>query len=163
MKTLLTLGLLLTLGAVIPAGTAFASEGRIYENSRFGFSLAVPLGNLSLVESENGDGITIRYREGMVLRAYASLAPLVFGRDYNALCEEAKTYFDEITYSRLNEEAGWYGLSGYKDGQIVYIKTFAGKEMTHTVEMTYPKETLKRYNEFVRLVVDSFVPGPLGD
>ena len=160
MKKIALLGLVLAF-CVAHAVVASAAEGKVYENSRFGFSLVVPPGAMSTVEADNGDGITVRYKGGMDLRAYGSHAPAVFNQDCKAIFEESKALFDEVTYARLNESNGWFVLSGYQDGRIHYLKTFVGKDQACSVAMTYPREKLKEYDAFVRAVVASFEPGPL--
>ena len=160
MKTIALFWLLVAF-CMAHAVVAPAAEGKVYANPRFGFALVVPPGAVSLVEADNGDGITVRYRGGMELRAYGSHAPAVLSQDCKAIFEESKALFDEVTYARLDVNNGWFVLSGYQDGQIQYLKTFVGNGLACSVAMTYPREQLKQYDAFVRAVVASFEPGPL--
>jgi hypothetical protein len=161
MKKLLASGLALLLLALAGLAQAQEEAGEQFHNPRFGFTLTIPSGHTSLLLPENGDGVTALYREGMELRAYGSLSPLVFSRNCKALYEEAKEGFDEITYSRLNEAKGWFVLSGYREGKIRYLKQFVGREATNAVDMVYPKEHARKFDGFVNTVVRSFVPGSL--
>ena len=140
---------------------AAQTDGTVYANARFGFTVAVPPGHFSLIESDNGSGITVLYRNGMELRVYGSLNPMVFGTGCKDSFEEAKDLFDEVTYARLNEAKGWFVLSGYKDGTIRYLKQFVGLQAANTAEMVYPKAKVKELNAFVNDVVKSFAPGNL--
>ena len=145
------------------AVTVFAAqaEGSVYTNDRYGFSLNLPPGHTSVTEPENGDGIIVTYGDGMVLRAYGALTPIVLGMDCAAIYEYAKTSFNEVTYARLNDAESWLALSGYKDGKVFYLKKFVGKSADYTVEMEYPKEKIELFNTFVKRVVGSFTPGDM--
>ena len=162
MKKTLVIGIVFTLvhGFAILAA-AVQTEGSAYTNSRYGFSLTLPPGQLSLVESGNGDGITVAYPNGMTLKAYGTMVPLTFGTDCKAMYEEEKERLDEATYTRLNEKKRWFVVSGYRESTVVYIKMFVGKTSSYALEMSYPLKNVKMFDSFVGTAVGSFTPGDM--
>ena len=163
MKKTLLLGTAFALLLTVSATLSFAAEAKstAYTNSRYGFSLTLPPGHLSIVEPENGDGVTVTYPNDMVLKAYGSMAPLALSTDCKSMFEEAKGEFSEVTYARLNEKQNWFAVSGYRGENIGYTKQFIGKTSSYAVKMLYPRENVKMFNAFVRAVVDSFTPGDM--
>ena len=135
--------------------------GRLYVNARYGFSLTLPHGYESVMEPENGDGVIVSYKNGMVLRVYGTLSPSVMNRGCKATFENDQRYFDKVTYRRLNERESWFVLSGYRDGRIGYVKCFVGNTAAYAVDMSYPRTDASRHDGFVRAVVKSFKPGSL--
>ena len=162
MKKTLATGIVFTLvyGFVILAAVAQAEESA-YINSRYGFSLTLPPGQLSLVEADNGDGITVAYPNGMTLKAYGTMVPVTFDRDCKAMYEEEKDRLDKVTYTRLNEKKRWFVVSGYREPTVVYIKMFVGKTSSYALEMSYPPENVKMFDAFVGTAVGSFTPGDM--
>ena len=150
------LGLLMTTAEAWGAIKEFS-----YTNSRYGFSLTLPLGYTANTEAENGDGITVTYKGDMTLLAYGTMAPAVLFTDCKAHYEETQSIFDEVTYARLNEKESWFVVSGYRKGKIGYVKQFVGKTCTYVIEMDYPRDKLREHNAFVKSIVDSFTPGDM--
>ena len=141
---------------------AWGGEGGArYVNARYGFSVLLPKGHVSFNEPDNGDGATFRYPEGMVVRVYGTLSPSVMDRDCKATFENDSQSFDTLTYKRLNEKKNWFVLSGYKEGDIRYMKCFVGKTAAYVIDMQYPREQASRYDGFVRAAAGSFSPGTL--
>ena len=163
MKKILLPGIMFALFSILSASTADAAQstGTVYTSSRYDFSLTLPPGYLSLVEPENGDGITVTYGSGMTLKAYGTMAPLVFSTDCATMYGDARDTLDQATYTRLNEKERWFVVSGYREGNIVYSKQFVGKTAAYVLEMVYPPEHARDFDAFVRAVVGSFSPGDM--
>lgn len=75
---------------------------------------------------------------------------------YNVLENSQEEDFDTVTY--CNVKNNWYVLSGYKDDNILYIKTYMGKENIYHLYIRYPISLKKEYDEIVLEASRSFKP-----
>jgi hypothetical protein len=127
-----------------------------YCNSRFGFCVSYPVNFGMGPAPDNNDGREFYDREGFSMTASGMYNVLE-----NSLKDEMKSQeedFDTITYHKVKNN--WYVLSGYKKNNILYIKTYMGKETIYHLYIRYPAELKKNYDKIVSEIVHSFKPGP---
>ncbi len=94
-----------------------------YCNSRYGFCVEYPVNFDMKPAPTNNDGRVINDTKGYSMRVYGS---------YNALdhsikdeMEDEEKGLDIVTYRAA--KMNWYVLSGYKDNDIVYLKTYMNR------------------------------------
>jgi hypothetical protein len=127
-----------------------------YCNSRFNFCTLYPVNFGMGPAPDNNDGREFYDREGFSMTASGMYNVLE-----NSLKDEMKSQeedFDTITYHKVKNN--WYVLSGYKKNNILYIKTYMGKETIYHLYIRYPAELKKNYDKIVSEIVHSFKPGP---
>lgn len=126
-----------------------------YCNSRFGFCVSYPVNFGMSPAPDNNDGREFYDREGFSMTASGMYNVLE-----NSLKDEMKSQeedFDTVTYHKVKDN--WYVLSGYKDNNILYIKTYMGKETIYHLYIRYPAKLKKDYNKIVSKASRSFKPG----
>jgi hypothetical protein len=106
---------------------------------------------------DNGDGICVRDSYGLVITC--SGIGNVLENSLQSELKTSKAGFEQITYSTKGKN--WFVLSGFKGKNILYIKTFIGKEKINDLYLEYPKELKDKYDKIVSKVVRSFKPGDL--
>ncbi len=128
-----------------------------YCNSRYGFCVEYPVNFDMKPAPTNNDGRVINDTKGYSMRVYGS---------YNALdhsikdeMEDEEKGLDIVTYRAA--KMNWYVLSGYKDNDIVYLKTYMNrnKEIFYHLHISYPAKFKTEYNNIVSKVSKSFKPG----
>ena len=127
-----------------------------YCNSRFGFCVSYPVNFGMSPAPDNNDGREFYNREGFSMTASGMYNVLE-----NSLKAEMKSQeedFDTVTYRKVKNN--WYVLSGYKDDNILYLKTYMGKETIYHLYIRYPARLKKEYDKVVSRVSRSFKPGP---
>ena len=67
--------------------------------------------------------------------------------------------FDTVTYRKLGDN--WFALSGYKSGDVVYIKCWVGKGSINHLHLQYPSVLQSDYDDVVKRIVKSFRSGDL--
>ena len=72
---------------------------------------------------------------------------------------ESKDIFDKITYRARGKN--WFVLSGYKGGDVVYVKVYVGKAANNELHMTYPAQKKNVYDPIAAKISRSFTPGDL--
>ena len=139
----------------MPGLTDVTGAAPCYSNGRFGFSLSWLSGNYSVREADNGDGIVVQDNEGFTLLAYGTYGYMVMNQSMEQALAEL-SHGLEVTYKRINDENGWFVVSGFAGGDIVYIKCFFGEDAACIVRMSYPKHKAKVYSPQVEKVAQSF-------
>ena len=127
-----------------------------YCNSRFGFCVSYPANFGMSSAPDNNDGREFYDREGFSMTASGMYNVLE-----NSLKDEMKSQkedFDTVTYHKVKNN--WYVLSGYKNNNILYIKTYMGKETIYHLYIKYPAKLKKEYDQIVSKASRSFKPGP---
>ena len=125
-----------------------------YCNSRFKFCVLYPVTFGMGPAPDNNDGREFYDREGFSMTASGMYNVLE-----NSLKEEMKSQeedFDTVTYRKVKDH--WYVLSGYKDDNILYIKTYMGKETIYHLYIRYPARLKKEYDKIVSKIAKSFKP-----
>ena len=128
-----------------------------YCNTRFGFCVDYPATFGMGPAPTNNDGREFSDQDGFFMIASGMHNALD-----NSLIEEMKSQeedFDKITY-RVKKK-NWFVLSGYKDNDILYLKTYIGKEYIYHLYIRYPTELKTEYNTLLSTISRSFKPGPL--
>ena len=126
-----------------------------YCNARFNFCVLYPVTFGMGPAPDNNDGRNFYDREGFSMTASGMYNVLE-----NSLKDEMKSQeedFDTVTYHKVKDN--WYVLSGYKDNNILYIKTYMGKETIYHLYIRYPAKLKKDYNKIVSKASRSFKPG----
>ena len=128
-----------------------------YCNARFDFCVDHPVAFGIGPAPTNNDGREFSDRDGFFMIASGMHNALE-----NSLIDEMKSQeedFDKITY-RVKKK-NWFVLSGYKDDNILYLKTYIGKEYIYHLYIRYPAKLKTKYNTLVSTISHSFKPGPL--
>ncbi len=113
-----------------------------YCNARFDFCVDHPATFGMGPAPTNNDGREFSDRDGFFMIASGMHNALE-----NSLIDEMKSQeedFDKITY-RVKKK-NWFVLSGYKDNDILYLKTYIGKEFIYHLYIRYPTELKTEYN-----------------
>lgn len=130
-----------------------------YCNARFGFCVDYPSSLTMDPPPTNNDGRIFHGKHGFTMSASG-----MFNALYNTVQEEMRSQssdFDKITYKRAKKH--WFVLSGYSGGDILYIKTYVGKDYLYHLYLRYPVSMKKYYNQLISRISTSFEPGPLRD
>jgi len=128
-----------------------------YCNDRYGFCVEYPV-NLGMKPAPtNNDGRVFYDSEGYSMRVYGSYNAL--DHSIKAEMKEEEKGFDIVTYRAAKNN--WYVLSGYKDDDIIYLKTYMSrnKEIFYHLHISYPAKFKTEYNKIVSKVSKSFKPG----
>jgi len=134
--------------------TVCAQEFNRYCNTRFGFCVIYPIALKVSPAPDNDDGRKFYDHNGFSMTASGMYNVLE-----NSLKSEMKSQeedFDTVTYRKIKNN--WYVLSGYKGNDILYIKTYMGKEIIYHLYMRYPVKLKKKYDKTVSKVSGSFKP-----
>lgn len=155
--------LFISLFILIFTTNSIYSQNKTYCNGRYSYCIQYPNDFKGLGESDNGDGqIFISKDRKAEIRAYASL----FDDEYTTLktnLEYAENR-SQITYKVVKKNS--FIISGYNsDGHVFYqksillLKDYWGHKNTkilHTLVITYPKSQLKKYNNYCKIIANSF-------
>lgn len=136
--------------------TASAEEYKQYCNARFGFCVVYPAGFGVSPASDNNDGREFYDREGFTMTA--SGMHNVLESTLRAEMKSQEEDFDTVTYRKV--KSNWYVLSGHKGDNILYIKTYVGRETIYHLYLRYPVSLKKEYDKTVSKVAQSFKPAP---
>ena len=128
-----------------------------YQNARFGFSLSWEPGNYTVIEADNGDGITVTDGKGLLMEAYGALDPRVSDVSREDFFAQA-TKRPKAAYTRINRQQGWYVLSYVENGIIYYTKQFYHQDHWPTLHFEYPEAKKQAYAPLVKKAVSSFKP-----
>lgn len=134
--------------------TAFAqNKWKIYQNARFGYSIAYPSNLLApRGEADNGDGqvFASKSAEMSVFGSNMLLNETLF-KEFNAVVEE----HENVSYKICRKN--FFIVSSASDGVIFYQKTMAksgGAFVTFTIE--YDESERETYDSIVTQIVKSF-------
>ena len=144
----------LALALAIPV---FASGYTYYCNSRYGFCVAYPANFGMEPAPVNNDGRVFYDGEGF--RMTASGINNVLDGTVKSEMKSREDDFDSVTYRK--EQDNWYALSGYKDDNILYVKSWVGSSAINSLYLQYPTAMKDEYDETVKHLVKSFIPGDL--
>ena len=136
---------------------AVAQDLARYCNSRFGFCVEYPKGLEMEPPPANNDGRRFHDSDGFWM--IASGINNVQDDTLQSEMSSDKDEFDTITYEKVGKN--WYVLSGMKGSDILYLKTYAGKGSINHLYMEYPAQMKNRYDNAVKAISGSFVPGSL--
>lgn len=125
-----------------------------YCNARYGFCIKYPVNFGIEPAPTNNDGRAFYDNEGYFMRAYGSHNALDHSLKAEMKYEEKA--FDVVTYQTIKNN--WYVLSGYKDNDIVYIKTYMSpdKSIFYHLRISYPAKFKTEYNAIVSKASKSF-------
>ncbi len=128
-----------------------------YCNERYGFCVGYPVHFGVEPAPTNNDGRVFYDAEGCSMRVYGSHNALEHSFKDEMSSEEKE--FDVVTYRAA--KSNWYVLSGYKDDDVVYIKTYMSKDKSifYHLRISYPAKYKTEYNEIVSKASKSFTPG----
>ncbi|MEB4589766.1 hypothetical protein VSS37_02115 [Candidatus Thiothrix sp. Deng01] len=143
--------------ALLAAIPAFASDYTSYCNDRYGFCVDYPSGFGMGPASTNDDGRKFYDEEGFQMTA--SGINNVLDSTVASEMKGQEKDFDTVTYRKRKDD--WYALSGYKDGNILYVKSWVGSGSINTLHLRYPTAKKSDYDAAVNHIVQSFRPGDL--
>lgn len=144
----------LALALAIPV---FASGYANYCNSRYGFCVDYPANFGMEPAPVNNDGRVFYDGEGF--RMTASGINNVLDGTVKSEMKSREDDFDSVTYRK--QQDNWYALSGYKDDNILYVKSWVGSGAINSLYLQYPTAMKDEYDETVNHLVKSFIPGDL--
>jgi hypothetical protein len=128
-----------------------------YCNVRYGFCVEIPEIFGKGPEPANGDGRVFFDGEAFFLKISA-----IRNIPEESLWEELRRQekdFDRVTYRRVKKR--WFVLSGYRDDEVLYRKTYVGRDFIYHLFIRYPISKNGQYGDLVSQIVGSFRPGPL--
>ncbi len=127
-----------------------------YCNARYGFCIEYPVNFGKEPAPTNNDGRVFYDNEGCSMRVYGSYNALE--HSFKAEMRDEEKGFDIVTYR--TSKSNWYVLSGYKDDDIVYIKTYMSRDKSifYHLRISYPAKFKTEYNEIVSKASKSFNP-----
>lgn len=134
-----------------------AQESARYCNARYGFCVSYPIDFGVAPPPANGDGRSFYDRNGLAISVYGTNNAL--GRTLPTEMQAQNQEFDRITYQAQGEN--WFVLSGYKNANILYRKTFVGNDFINYLYVEYPAQLKAEYDAIVAEVEHSFTPGSL--
>ena len=111
-----------------------------YRNQRYGFSITLPAGNTwDIVESENGDGITVQDDDILAL-IYGTKAYMVLEKDFDTALAEQKQQFAQISEEKVDKNKVFVLKGRDKQGNLLYIKCFYDEEQAVILHLTVNKK-----------------------
>jgi len=128
-----------------------------YCNARYNFCVEYPVNFGIEPAPTNNDGRVFYDGEGYFMRVYGSYNALEHSLNDEMKYEEKE--FDVVTYK--TSKKNWYVLSGYKDDNIIYIKTYMSpnKSIFYHLRISYPAKFKTEYNAIVSKASKSFKTG----
>jgi hypothetical protein len=137
--------------------SANSQSTRKYCNSRFGFCVEYPAHFGMKPAPANDDGRD--FYDGDGFRMTASGMNNALEDTLKSEMQAQEQSFDTISYRSTGKN--WYVLSGHKGNEIVYLKTFVGKEAINHLHISYPVRMKMEYEGIVTRISKSFSPGRL--
>jgi len=141
-------------GLALPAASQNLAWGT-YVNTRFQYSIKYPVGILiPQGESANGDGQRFVSPDGQ--------AVLTVWGAHNALEQSLAEVFQEavaglggqVTYQVMKPD--WFALSGHRQGNIFYQKTYLLGEVYKSFTLEYPAHQRHRFDPLTEAISRSF-------
>ena len=129
-----------------------------YCNARFGFCVRYPASLVKREAPANGDGQNFDNGNGLYLTV--SGINNATNNTLKAEMSSARGQFDKITYRAQGQN--WFVLSGMKNDEIIYLKTFIGRGSVNHLEIKYGTNFKKFYRTVAGNMAQSFKPGQLG-
>jgi hypothetical protein len=133
--------LILALSLLLPL-PAFAQVWGIYDNPRFGYTIAIPPGFSGQGEPDNGDGQVFDAERGeMLLRVYGgNNLEVSFAESLRAGMQAAREAGWDLSYERVTRN--WASYSGTRDGRILYARAIAlcNRDQFAAYELEYPED-----------------------
>ncbi len=138
------------------ADTLDADKGT-YRNSRYGYAVKWQAGP-AVTENEDGSGILVTDSEhGMQLSVRGSLGKGTFGQGIEYGIREYCLLFTSLPKEEVNEEEGWFLLSGKAGQTVLTIKGYVAKDRVCLLELRYPAKHADIFEEkFAPGVIRSF-------
>jgi hypothetical protein len=127
-----------------------------YCNARFDFCIDYPASFGMEPAPDNDDGRKYYDRNGFSMTVSGMYNVLE-----NSLKDEMKSQeedFDTVTYRRMKNN--WFVLSGYRNGDILYIKTYITNDTIYHLYIRYPQSLKKEYDTIISKIVHSFTVKP---
>lgn len=134
-----------------------AQEYSKYCNDRYGFCIDYPKDIGIEPAPDNNDGRRFYDRNGFFMTA--SGINNVTNETSQSEMQSQKKDFNVITYQTTGKN--WFILSGYKDNNILYIKTYVGNGSINHLYIQYPIYLKAEYDEVVIRISRSFKPGSI--
>ena len=128
-----------------------------YCNARFRFCVQYPANFGKGPAPVNNDGRDFYDNDGFYMTA--SGMHNVLNNSLQAERKSQEEDFDRITY-RVSKKH-FFVLSGYDGEDILYIKTYIGKDFIYHLYIRYPSNRKHYYDRYVSKISKSFRPGPL--
>lgn len=128
-----------------------------YCNTRYGFCVNYPSYLSSDIPPQNGDGQKFFIKKGLTMTVSGSNNVLNYSLPQ--VMTSQKSEFDRITYQRQSKN--YFILSGYKQGQIIYLKTYIGSGSINSLHLIYPSQLKTKYDRLITKISQSFQPGNL--
>jgi hypothetical protein len=147
---------------LVPACFAHAEDTwKTYTNARFGFRFNYPPGLVPSRPPDNGGGQEYHTKDqDFSLTAYAHF--MLENTTLDSMWkDELKELGDTVTYQK--KSAGWFVVSGVKDGTEYYHKTYVKGGNFAAFQITYLHAKAKQYDPWVERIAKEFVPFLKGD
>jgi len=129
-----------------------------YCNARFGFCVRYPASLVMREAPANDDGRKFDNGNGLYLTV--SGINNASNSTLKAEMSAARDEFDKVTYRAVGKN--WFVMSGIKNDEIIYVKTFIGGGSINHLEIKYGTNFKKMYRTVAGNMAQSFRPGRLG-
>jgi hypothetical protein len=129
-----------------------------YCNARFGFCVRYPASLVMRDAPANDDGRNFDNGNGL----YLTVSGINNAANDIPKTEmsSARKQFDRVTYRAVGKN--WFVLSGLKNDEIIYLKTFIGSGSVNHLEIKYGVKFKTFYRTVGGNIAQSFKPGQLG-
>jgi hypothetical protein len=145
------------LAVLLVAPAVAATHSDTYENTRFGYAIAVPPGFYGEGESQSGDGQVFRSESGTAsLHVWGGH---IFEGSFDAAMQAAIDYASEDGW-RLGEQRvtpSWASYSGTRNGLMLYSRVIAlcGGSQFAAFALEYPERDVRRMDAVVERLTTS--------
>jgi len=148
-----------TIGLLLIA-PALAADWGFYQNSRYGYEIAVPPDFVGGGESASGDGQAFRSRDGA--RTLLVWGGFLTAGDFSAkmVARQEADAADGWALSYQASSPRWVSYSGTRNGSILYVRAIARCDGQYAMfRLEYPKADAVRFNPVVDRLVQTLREG----
>ena len=142
--------------AIIP--TASTHDWKMYYNARFSYAACYPADIFTPQgEALNADGQRFLANDGAEILVFGSNN--VFNQSISDALKDAINSFGQTSSSSVTHKASqdnWFSISGSRNNQKFFEKTFLTKNQFKTVEILYNKNTRNKYDGLTSKIISCF-------
>jgi len=144
-------------------GEVKAGQEQVYGNARFGYSVKYPSDMLfPQGEADNGDGQRLLSKDakaelavyGAINIDYTSLEADFNQESRGGMANDTKRV---VAYKRMKDN--WFVVSGFREGNIFYLKRFLVGDYFITFDFSYPESEKAKWDPVLTKMVANFNPG----
>ncbi|MCR5815083.1 MAG: hypothetical protein K6G15_11425 [Desulfovibrio sp.] len=138
---------------------AAPSDTLSYNNSRYGFSLALPKGDWKRTEAANGDGCVFT-QASIEVRAYGTRSYVVQNQDMEDARAHLRVLFAKIEHEDVDRLRHFFRIVGRdSQGQLLCVLCYFGQDAANIATISGKQQFLSTFEETVLCIQRSFRPG----